>query len=136
MPGMPPAMQRAIEMIRNEAPHYCLSCRSSLHIARGNRCPGCGLPFDPNDPATFLLRSTPGRCCKKCLYDLHGLSANRCPECGTEFDPLATTSSLYKRPSGCDMPREFFGRLLLWAAIVLMVVGGIAFFVLAYVDTP
>ena len=32
---------------------YCLSCRHSLRGIHSERCPECGRPFDPDDPATF-----------------------------------------------------------------------------------
>ena len=32
---------------------YCLGCRYPLDFLPGNRCPECGRPFDPADPATY-----------------------------------------------------------------------------------
>lgn len=35
-------------------PHkFCLACGYPVDNARGNRCPECGQPFDPDDATTF-----------------------------------------------------------------------------------
>ena len=33
---------------------YCRSCRYGLEGLNAGRCPECGLPFDPTDPATYV----------------------------------------------------------------------------------
>jgi hypothetical protein len=39
----------------------CLGCGYDLHGLPENRCPECGLPFDPADPGTSLLSADSGR---------------------------------------------------------------------------
>jgi hypothetical protein len=39
----------------------CLGCGYDLRGLPENRCPECGLPFDPADPSTYLLSPDSGR---------------------------------------------------------------------------
>lgn len=38
---------------------FCRRCYASLEAAADQKCPACGLPFDPNRRRTFLARPFP-----------------------------------------------------------------------------
>jgi len=47
-------------LLPNESPASCLTCHYPLRDLTVNRCPECGREFDPKNPKTMYLPSTPG----------------------------------------------------------------------------
>src|SRR3954463_16779494 len=47
---------------------YCKKCYADLSLATQPKCPGCARPFNPDNPATFLVHPFPTK--KRMLFHL------------------------------------------------------------------
>ena len=55
----PPPQQPAHDKPKRLPPRHCLRCGYALTALPEDRCPECGLPFNPQNPRTFLTSRAP-----------------------------------------------------------------------------